>query len=98
MTDEQVENGDWDEAELEVAIPGPDDPAARSELACPECGEHRLSVLDFPAVPALGYQANSELLGMGELHAATPPAIGCLACGAEWPDLAAFRDAAESGR
>jgi hypothetical protein len=25
------------------------------------------------------------------------PAIGCLACGAEWPDLAAFNDEA-SGR
>lgn len=105
MTDDRdgrVEDGVEDEAELdrsdgETGLPGAaDDPKARSEQACPACGAHRLTILDFPDVPALGYQAYSELLGMGELHASTPPAIGCLECGAEWHDLAAFRAAQES--
>lgn len=69
------------------------DETARSDEACPACGAHRLVLLDFPDTPISGYQANSDLLGMGDLHEATPPAIGCLACGAEWPDLAAFRAA-----
>lgn len=67
------------------------DERSRSAEACPECGAHRLAILDFPDVPTLGVQPYSELLGMGDLHATTPPGIGCLACGAEWHDLAAFR-------
>jgi hypothetical protein len=69
------------------------DDAARSDEACPACGAHRLALVDFPETPAAGYQVNSEMLGMGEVREVTPPAIGCLACGAEWPDLAAFRAA-----
>ena len=63
----------------------------QSGEACPRCGAHRLALIEFPDVPVMGVQVNSELLGMGELHEAAPPGIGCLACGAEWRDLAAFR-------
>ncbi len=69
------------------------DETARSAQACPECGAHRLALLDLPTTSVAGYQVNSELLGMGEPGSDAPPAIGCLACGAEWPDLEAFRKA-----
>ncbi len=69
------------------------DQSERSTEACPTCGAHRLALLEFPEVPAVGYQANSEIIGMGELREPRAPAIGCLACGAEWSDLAAFREA-----
>jgi hypothetical protein len=68
----------------------------RSALACPVCGEHRLAIIDFPETTATGYQALSEIIGMGEPTVVTPPAIGCLACGAEWPNVDAFQ-AAEGG-
>ena len=69
------------------------DETERSDEACPECGAHRLALLDFPDTPAAGYQAYSDLLGMGDVREVTPPAIGCLACGAEWADVEAFRAA-----
>jgi hypothetical protein len=69
------------------------DDTARSEEACPACGAHRLALLDFPDTPTIGYQAYSEIIGMGEAHELTPPGIACLACGAEWRDLATFRAA-----
>lgn len=65
--------------------------AERSREACPACGAHRLTIIDFPDVPSMGVQPYSELLGMGEPHASTPPGIGCLECGAQWDDLEAFR-------
>jgi hypothetical protein len=69
----------------------------RSALACPVCGEHRLAIIDFPETTATGYQALSDIIGMGEPTVVTPPAIGCLGCGAEWPDIAAFQ-AAQGGQ
>lgn len=69
------------------------DETTRSGEACPVCGEHRLALIEFPRIPIVGYQAYSELIGMGETHASTAPGIGCLACGTEWDDLAAFREA-----
>jgi hypothetical protein len=70
----------------------------RSRDACPACGEHELAVIDFPDQHSTGYLPANEILGMGEPVAMTPPAIGCLACGAEWPDLDAFRGAAAAGQ
>jgi hypothetical protein len=67
----------------------------RSQEACPVCGEHRLTLLYFPDVDVLGVQPYGELIGMGDPSANTPPGIGCLNCGSEWPDLDAFRAAAD---
>lgn len=68
---------------------------ARSEEACPVCGEHRLTLLYFPETSVLGVRPYDELYGMGDTAADTAPGIGCLACGSEWPGLAAFRRAKE---
>jgi hypothetical protein len=68
----------------------------RSREACPACGAHELAVIDFPEQHSTGYLMANEILGMGEPSAMTPPAIGCLACGAEWPDVLAFRAAAST--
>jgi hypothetical protein len=80
---------------LPLERPGPrDEPAldeARSQEACPACGEHALSLIDFPEVSTQGVQPYSEILGMGEPRAGVEPGIGCLSCGAEWRDLDAFR-------
>ncbi len=73
--------------------PGPDLEIERSAEACPRCGRHALSLIDFPQVAAMGVQPYAELLGMGEVRVREDPGIGCLRCGAEWPDLAAFRRA-----
>lgn len=74
----------------------PQDSGERSRAACPRCGEHRLALVEFPEATATGYLVANEVVGMGERQASTPPAIGCLACGAEWSDLAAFRAAGEA--
>ena len=66
----------------------------RSAEACPACGAHRLALLDLPTTPVSGYQAYAEIIGVVDLQPEPRPAIGCLACGAEWPDLETFRDAA----
>lgn len=71
----------------------PDLEVARSEEACPRCGRHALGLIDFPHVAAMGVQPYNELLGMGEAQVRQDPGIGCLRCGAQWPDLAAFRSA-----
>lgn len=66
---------------------------ARSREACPVCGEHRLTLLPLPRVDVLGVQPYNELLGFRDI-AGRPdldPAIGCLSCGSEWPDLTDFR-------
>jgi hypothetical protein len=73
------------------------DAPTHSDEACPACGAHEVALVDFPSVSAVGYQVFSETIGMGEVKESTPPAIGCLACGAEWADLAAFR-AAQAAR
>ncbi len=65
----------------------------RSAEACPVCGEHRLTLLYFPTVDVRGVSPYDELIGMGDVRPDDPPGIGCTACGAEWPDLAAFRAA-----
>ena len=70
---------------------GPEE--ARSAQACPVCGEHRLTLLYFPETSVIGVRPYDELYGMGDASADTPPGIGCLACGSEWPDLDAFRAA-----
>jgi len=67
----------------------------RSRYVCPRCGEHRLAIIEFPKQQSVGFVPANEIIGMGEPTVLTPPAIGCLACGAEWPTLAAFRE--ESG-
>jgi hypothetical protein len=65
----------------------------RSSDACPVCGRHELALIDFPEVTATGYMPANEILGMGEPTEPSPPAIGCLACGSEWPSVEAFREA-----
>lgn len=65
----------------------------RSRLACPVCGAHRLAIVEFPEQRIGGYQPYFEIMGMGEPTVVTPPALGCLDCGAEWPSLEAFRAA-----
>ena len=65
--------------------------AARSEFGCPRCGQHRLAIVNFPEQRAMGYAPYFEIIGMGEPTVLTPPAIGCLGCGAEWPTVDAFR-------
>jgi len=55
------------------------------------CGEHRLALVDFPDIHGSVQPVDNELLGVSAAGDASPPAIGCLACGAEWPDLASFR-------
>jgi len=67
----------------------------RSRYPCPRCGEHRLAIIEFPQQHSVGFVPANEIIGMGEPTVLTPPAIGCLACGAEWPALEAFRE--ESG-
>ena len=69
------------------------DETSRSAEACPLCRAHRLAVLDLPTTSAIGYRAYDELIGLRSLGTEPQPAIGCLACGAEWPDLQAFREA-----
>ncbi|MDQ3492958.1 MAG: hypothetical protein M3452_06825 [Chloroflexota bacterium] len=72
--------------------------AERSAEACPACGRHTVSLLGFPYVATMGAQPTADILGMGELSADQPPAIACLSCGAQWPDVAAFRQARGPGR
>ncbi len=78
--------------------PEPSLDAQRSAEACPACGRHTVSLLGFPHVTTMGAQPYAEILGMGELSPDQPPGIGCLSCGAQWADVAAFRDARGSDR
>ncbi len=67
---------------------------ARSQEACPVCGEHTLSLLGYPYVSTMGVQPMAEILGMGEPTLDEPPGIACLSCGAQWHDIDAFRQQA----
>ena len=62
-----------------------------SAFACPRCGAHRLAMITFPDQRTMGYAPAFEIIGMGEPVVNTPPAIGCLGCGAEWPTVEAVR-------
>jgi hypothetical protein len=75
------------------------DDSSRSAAACPRCGAHRLALLTLPQIDTTGYRPLDEAYGMTGGPRLDEPGIGCLACGAEWPDLATFSsatDAAES--
>ncbi len=72
------------------------DEATRSEQACPRCGAHRLALLNLPTIDVSGYRPLDEIYGMVTGPSLEEPGIGCLACGAEWPDLAAFKAEADS--
>jgi hypothetical protein len=73
---------------------GPGGEAARSSEACPACGAHRLAILTFPDLAGGNRPAEAEVVLIGRSADPSPPPIGCLACGAEWADLDAFREAA----
>jgi hypothetical protein len=60
---------------------------------CPACGAHRVAMVPLPDIDVMGFQPYTDLLMMGDRPAPMQPAIACLACGAEWPDLEAFRAA-----
>ena len=70
-------------------------PDVRSKEACPECSAYELAIIDFPDIAATPYLPATEVLAgrMGKATGAGEPAIGCLACGAQWTNLAAFRSA-----
>ena len=73
------------------------DAGERSAYPCPRCGASRLAMLTFPEQRTMGYAPAFEIIGMGEPVVNTPPAIGCLACGAEWSTVEAVRAELESG-
>ncbi|MGH2465398.1 MAG: hypothetical protein ACRDGI_08055 [Candidatus Limnocylindrales bacterium] len=93
MTDESRETKDG-----AGTAPGGGDPAldesSRSTAACPRCGAHRLATLDLPTIDTTGYRPLDEIYGMTGGPSLQEPAIGCLACGAEWPGLIAFNEEA----
>jgi hypothetical protein len=66
----------------------------RSVQACPVCGAHQLALIDFPEISTVGYQPYNEVIGMGEAQERNEPGIGCLACGAGWSSLRAFKQGA----
>ena len=67
------------------------DAGERSAYPCPRCGASRLAMITFPEQRTMGFAPAFEIIGMGEPVVMTPPAIGCLACGAEWPSVEAVR-------
>jgi hypothetical protein len=71
------------------------DDSARSAQACPRCGAHRLALLSLPDIDTTGYRPLDEAYGMTGGPSLEQPAIGCLACGADWPNLAAFQAEAD---
>ena len=78
-------------------VDGRGDADDRSADACPVCGEHRLAIIDFPELPGGVASPVAELVG-GRGSDPSAPAIGCLACGAEWADVEAFRKAVDEAR
>jgi hypothetical protein len=73
------------------------DETPRSAEICPDCGAQQVSLLQFPRVDVKGVAPLDELIGMGDREPGFQPGIGCLACGAEWPSLEAFRAAQRGG-
>ncbi len=71
--------------------------SSRSEEACPRCGAHRLALLTLPEIDTTGYRPLDEAYGLVAGPALQEPAIGCLACGAEWRHLADLRADGEAG-
>ena len=67
------------------------DAREESAFACPRCGARRLAMITFPDQRTMGYAPAFEIIGMGEPVVNTPPAIGCLGCGAEWSTVEAVR-------
>ncbi len=64
----------------------------RSKDACPRCGAHRLALVEPPDVELTSVQVANDTLGIPtDVRLQGEPAIECLACGTEWPDLASFR-------
>ncbi len=94
MRDEDREPRAGAESAPDSRDPALDD-ATRSAKACPRCGAHRLALLNLPTIDVSGYRPLDEIYGMVTGPSLEEPGIGCLACGAEWPDLAAFNAEAE---
>ena len=69
------------------------DASARSDRACPVCGEHRVRVVRPPRIDVQGVSPWLDLYAMGDPNTLVPPAIACEACEAQWADLAAFEAA-----
>jgi hypothetical protein len=69
-----------------------DAPDERSAEACPRCGAHRLATTEAPNLVDFGYQPLNEVYMMSQVGTdPVAPGIECLACGAVWSDLEAFR-------
>ena len=73
------------------------DQTRSSAESCPDCGAQQVALLQYPRADVKGVAPLDELVGMGDPEPGFEPGIGCLACGAEWPSLEAFR-AAQRGR
>jgi hypothetical protein len=71
------------------------DDSSRSAAACPHCGAHRLALLTLPQIDTTGYRPLDEAYGMTGGPRLEAPGIGCLACGAEWLNLATFSSETE---
>jgi hypothetical protein len=54
---------------------------------------HALHLLYFPAIDVDSVRPYDEMLGYRTAKSNEAPGIGCGSCGAEWPDLEAFRAA-----
>lgn len=63
---------------------------ARSQHACPVCGQHTLALDQPPEIDVMGVQAYSDMLGMGDLPNQGAVGIVCLSCDSHWRDKAAF--------
>ena len=75
-------------AKIERAADG--DAGERSERACPVCGAHALAVDVPPRIDVMGFQAYSDIVGMGDRPQEGSLGIVCRACGTYWRDLEAF--------
>ena len=62
----------------------------RSSEACPRCGEHRLRLVEAPVTELTSFDMGNQAMGTDTIVDGAP-GIECLACGATWRDLAAFR-------
>ncbi len=72
---------------------------ARSQQACPVCGQHTLALDRPPEIDVMGVQAYSDMLGMGDLQNDSAVGIVCLSCDTHWRDKDAFdRGEADPGQ